>query len=87
MFKLWYRAPELLLGSKIQTTAIDIWSLACIFGELLLHKPLLPGQSELNQIELIINLLGTPSEAIWEVKKCLNTLVNCRFDYILFCFI
>ncbi len=64
---LWYRAPELLLGSKIQTTAIDVWSLACVLGELLLHKPLLPGKSELNQLELIINLLGTPNESIWPV--------------------
>ena len=66
---LWYRAPELLFGSKIQSTGIDIWSLACIFGELLLHKPLLPGNSELNQIDLIINLFGTPSEIIWEGKN------------------
>ena len=64
---LWYRAPELLLGSLTQTTAIDIWSAACVFAELLLHKPLLPGRSELNQIELTINLLGTPTEAIWPV--------------------
>jgi serine/threonine protein kinase len=66
---LWYRAPELLFGSKIQTTGIDIWSLACIFGELLLHKPLLPGNSELNQIDLIINLFGTPSDSIWEGRN------------------
>lgn len=65
---LWYRAPELLLGSLKQTIAIDIWSAACVFGELLLHKPLLPGRSELNQIELIINLLGTPNDIIWPVS-------------------
>lgn len=41
---LWYRAPELLFGAKQQTTAIDIWSVACIFGELLLNKPLIPGR-------------------------------------------
>ena len=64
---LWYRSPELLLGSSIQTTSIDIWSAACVLGELLLHKPLLPGRSELNQIELIISLLGTPNESIWPV--------------------
>jgi cyclin-dependent kinase 10 len=57
-------------GSLNQTTAIDIWSAACVFGELLLHKPILPGKSELNQIDLIINLLGTPNEAIWpELSK------------------
>lgn len=65
---LWYRSPELLFGSKIQRTAIDIWSLGCIFAELLLHKPLLPGRSELNQIELIVDLFGTPSENIWKVS-------------------
>lgn len=62
---LWYRPPELLFGIKQQTTAIDMWSAGCIFGELLLNKPLLPGQSELNQIDHIVNLLGEPSETIW----------------------
>ncbi|XP_065057555.1 cyclin-dependent kinase 10-like [Rhopilema esculentum] len=62
---LWYRAPELLLGSRIQTPAIDMWAVGCIFGELLSHKPLLPGKSELNQLQLIIDLLGTPNDKIW----------------------
>ncbi|KAA3671602.1 cyclin-dependent kinase 10 [Paragonimus westermani] len=62
---LWYRAPEILLGDKNQTKAIDIWSAGCIMGELLLHKPLLPGKSEIHQIELIIDLLGTPNDQIW----------------------
>lgn len=62
---LWYRAPELLLQDKTQTTAVDMWAGGCILGELLLHKPLLPGKSEIEQINLIIDLLGTPNEAIW----------------------
>ncbi|CAG2102070.1 unnamed protein product [Medioppia subpectinata] len=62
---LWYRAPELLFQSKVQTTAIDMWAAGCILGELLLHKPLLPGRSEINQIELIVDLLGTPNDTIW----------------------
>ncbi|XP_035680341.1 cyclin-dependent kinase 10-like isoform X1 [Branchiostoma floridae] len=62
---LWYRSPELLLGAKTQTTAVDMWAAGCIFGELLAHKPLLPGRSEIHQLELIVELLGTPSEAIW----------------------
>ncbi|VDI59109.1 cyclin-dependent kinase 10 [Mytilus galloprovincialis] len=62
---LWYRAPELLLGSKTQTTALDMWSAGCIFGELLAHKPLLPGRSEIHQLEMTVELFGTPSEAIW----------------------
>lgn len=55
---LWYRAPELLLASKIQTTAIDMWAVGCILGELLDHKPLLPGTTEIAQLEYIIDLLG-----------------------------
>lgn len=62
---LWYRGPELLLNSKTQTTAIDMWSAGCILGELLAHKPLLPGRSEINQLDLIIDLLGTPNAKIW----------------------
>uniref|UniRef100_A0A0K2UQP4 cyclin-dependent kinase n=1 Tax=Lepeophtheirus salmonis TaxID=72036 RepID=A0A0K2UQP4_LEPSM len=62
---LWYRAPELLLNAKTQTTAIDMWSAGSILGELLAHKPLLPGKSEINQLELIIDLLGTPNDNIW----------------------
>lgn len=55
---LWYRAPELLLGCTVYTTAIDMWSAGCILGELLLHKPLLPGRTEVQQIEMIVDLLG-----------------------------
>ena len=62
---LWYRSPELLLNSQTQTTAIDMWSAGCILGELLAHQPLLPGQSEINQLDLIIDLLGTPNDSIW----------------------
>jgi len=50
---LWYRAPEVLLGSKNQTTAIDMWSTGCILAELLLHKPLLPGRNEIQQVTLL----------------------------------
>ncbi|XP_048402813.1 cyclin-dependent kinase 10 isoform X3 [Stegostoma tigrinum] len=60
-----YRAPELLLGTKTQTTAIDMWAVGCILAELLAHKPLLPGSSEIHQIDLIVQLLGTPNENIW----------------------
>jgi len=62
---LWYRAPELLLGSHIYSTAIDIWSVGCVMGELLGDEPLLPGDGEMNQIERTFDLLGGPSCAIW----------------------
>ncbi|KAK3700360.1 hypothetical protein QZH41_009774, partial [Actinostola sp. cb2023] len=62
---LWYRAPELLFGAKIHTTAVDMWAVGCIFGELLGNKPLVAGKSELYQIQLIVDLLGTPNDQIW----------------------
>jgi len=71
---LWYRSPELLLNSKTQTTAIDMWSAGCIQGELLGHKPLLPGRSEINQLDLIIDLLGTPNAQIWPEIEDLPSL-------------
>ncbi|KAF9977354.1 Cyclin-dependent kinase 10 [Actinomortierella ambigua] len=63
---LWYRAPELLFGDPNYTTAVDMWSTGCIFGELLQHSPLLPGKAEKQQVELIIDLVGTPHERIWQ---------------------
>lgn len=65
---LWYRAPELLLGTTTQTTSIDMWAMGCVLAELLAHKPLLPGTSEIHQVDLIVQLLGTPSENIWPVS-------------------
>ncbi|XP_066462877.1 cyclin-dependent kinase 11B-like isoform X3 [Eleutherodactylus coqui] len=62
---LWYRAPELLLGTKEYSTAIDMWSVGCIFGEFLTQKPLFPGKSEIDQINKVFKDLGTPSEKIW----------------------
>lgn len=58
----WYRAPELLLGSEDYSGAVDMWSVGCIFAEMLLRKPLLPGQDSENQLELIVRLLGLPDK-------------------------
>ena len=62
---LWYRAPELLLGAISYGPAVDMWSVGCIMGELLLHRPLLPAATELAQMQAICELLGTPSLRIW----------------------
>ncbi|KAI8906775.1 kinase-like domain-containing protein [Gorgonomyces haynaldii] len=62
---VWYRSPELLLGTKSYNTSIDMWAVGCIFGELLRAKPLLPGKDEINQIERICDLLGSPTTDIW----------------------
>uniref|UniRef100_A0A0A9XUP3 Cyclin-dependent kinase 3 n=1 Tax=Lygus hesperus TaxID=30085 RepID=A0A0A9XUP3_LYGHE len=62
---LWYRSPELLLDSQYYHTAIDIWSIGCIFGELVLHQSLFPGSTEVEQFQLICDLLGTPTISSW----------------------
>ncbi|CAE8595346.1 unnamed protein product [Polarella glacialis] len=62
---LWYRAPELLLGADAYTTAVDMWSVGCNLGELLLKKPMLPGRAEEHQMQLTCELLGTPGPRIW----------------------
>jgi len=62
---LWYRAPELLLGAKKYTPAIDMWSVGCIFAEIITKQPLLPGRSEIDQLDKIFKLLGSPNEKIW----------------------
>lgn len=53
---LWYRAPELLLGSKQYSTHIDVWSVGCIFGELLGMEPMFPGKSEIDQLNKIFKV-------------------------------
>lgn len=58
----WYRAPELLLCCDNYGTSIDVWSVGCIFAELLGRKPIFPGTECLNQIKLIINILGSQRE-------------------------
>ncbi|KAI8923538.1 kinase-like domain-containing protein [Entophlyctis helioformis] len=62
---LWYRAPELLLGAKSYSTAVDMWSIGCIFGELVNKEPLMPGRGEMDQLAKVFKLLGTPNTTIW----------------------
>jgi len=62
---LWYRAPELLMGCKDYTIAVDLWSVGCIFGELLQTAPIMPGKTDIEQLQLMCRLLGTPNEKIW----------------------
>ncbi|XP_076815483.1 uncharacterized protein LOC143461600 isoform X2 [Clavelina lepadiformis] len=79
---LWYRSPELLLGTKEYSTAIDIWSVGCIFAEFLSKKPLFPGKSEIMQLNLIFKELGTPSEKIWPGYNDLPIVKKTTFsDY------
>ncbi|EGG21753.1 p34-cdc2 protein [Cavenderia fasciculata] len=62
---IFYRAPELLFGSRSYGPSLDIWSVGCIFAELMLRTPYLPGTSEIDQLAKIFAALGTPNETIW----------------------
>lgn len=62
---LWYRAPELLLGAKQYSTAVDMWSVGCIMAELLAQKPLFDGETEVRQLDKIFRTLGPPTEVTW----------------------
>jgi cell division cycle 2-like protein len=62
---LWYRAPEILLGASEYTRSIDIWSVGCVFAELLLGRALFNGETEIDQLSQIFRLLGTPNEERW----------------------
>ncbi|KAL3524773.1 hypothetical protein ACH5RR_013145 [Cinchona calisaya] len=62
---LWYRPPELLLGATKYDSAVDMWSIGCIFAELLHGKPILPGKNEPEQLNKIFELCGTPDESNW----------------------
>ncbi|XP_039593110.1 mitogen-activated protein kinase 15 isoform X1 [Polypterus senegalus] len=66
----WYRAPEILLASTRYTKGVDMWSIGCILGEMLLGKPLFPGTSTINQIEKIMSVIPPPShEDIASIKS------------------
>ncbi|CAN8062322.1 unnamed protein product [Agarophyton chilense] len=62
---LWYRAPEILLGSKYYSTGVDIWSVGCILAEMILGRPMFCGDSELEQLLAIFRVLGTPTGETW----------------------
>lgn len=63
---LWYRAPEILLGARKYSTPVDIWSIGCIFAEMVMKAPLFAGDSEIDQLYKIFHTLGTPNEEMWE---------------------
>ena len=62
---LWYRAPDVLLGSRTYNTSIDIWSAGCIMAEMYTGRPLFPGTTNEDELQKIFRLMGTPSEHSW----------------------
>jgi cell division cycle 2-like protein len=62
---LWYRAPELLLGTTVYGREVDMWSVGCVFAELLTKSPVLQGKNEVDQLAQIFSLCGLPTESKW----------------------
>jgi len=62
---LWYRAPDVLLGSTKYSTQIDMWSAGCIFAEMATGRPLFPGPNAKEQIETVFKVMGTPDPNVW----------------------
>lgn len=62
---LWYRAPEILLGGRQYSCPVDVWSIGCIFAEMISKTPLFPGDCEIDQLFRVFQVLGTPNEDTW----------------------
>ncbi|KAL8970483.1 MAG: hypothetical protein Q9183_001503 [Haloplaca sp. 2 TL-2023] len=75
---LWYRGPELLLGADKYGAEVDMWSVGCVFGELLLKAPLLQGKNEVDQLSKIFELCGVPTEESWPSFKRLPNARSLR---------
>ncbi|PWA02492.1 hypothetical protein BB558_001327 [Smittium angustum] len=61
----WYRPPELLLGERKYSSSIDLWGVGCIAAEMLIKRPLFPGKSDLDQLEQIFKMCGSPNKTNW----------------------
>mmetsp|Transcript_17294 Transcript_17294/g.30879 ORF Transcript_17294/g.30879 Transcript_17294/m.30879 type:complete len:338 (-) Transcript_17294:290-1303(-) len=65
VFAHWYRAPELLFGARFYGAGVDMWGAGCVFAELLLRRPWMPGSGDIDQLGKIFQMLGTPTEQQW----------------------
>ncbi|THG07893.1 hypothetical protein TEA_021065 [Camellia sinensis var. sinensis] len=79
VFARWYRAPELLFGAKAYGPAVDVWAAACIFAELLLRRPFLQGNSDIDQLGKIFAAFGTPKPSQWPDIKYLPDYVEYQY--------
>ncbi|XP_021297529.1 probable serine/threonine-protein kinase At1g54610 isoform X2 [Herrania umbratica] len=66
---LWYRPPELLMGSTSYEVSVDLWSVGCVFAELLMGKPILKGRTEVEQLHKIFKLCGSPPDDYWKKTR------------------
>ncbi|ROT43124.1 serine/threonine-protein kinase crk1 [Sodiomyces alkalinus F11] len=61
----WYRPPELLFGARHYSGAVDVWSVGCVFAELIIRHPFMPSDTEVQQVSVICHAVGTPREDNW----------------------
>ncbi|KAF3668899.1 Cyclin-dependent kinase D-1 [Capsicum annuum] len=79
VFARWYRAPELLFGAKQYGPGVDVWAAACIFAELLLRRPFLQGNSDIDQLGKIFAAFGTPKPSQWNDMVHLPDYVEYQY--------
>jgi serine/threonine protein kinase len=68
---LWYRAPEILLGTDVYSPCVDMWSVGTVFAEMVLGRPLWSDDCQIGQLMAIFRTLGTPKDHIWPETTCL----------------
>ncbi|KAM6137920.1 LOW QUALITY PROTEIN: cyclin-dependent kinase 17 [Pterocles gutturalis] len=76
---LWYRPPDVLLGSSEYSTQIDMWGVGCIFFEMASGRPLFPGSTVEDELHLIFRLLGTPCQETWPGISSSDEFRNYNF--------
>ncbi|KAJ4826295.1 hypothetical protein Tsubulata_004046 [Turnera subulata] len=72
---LWYRAPELLMGSTSYGVSADLWSIGCVLAEILTGKPFIKGRTEVEQLHKIFKLCGSPPDEFWKQSKLPNAIM------------
>lgn len=77
----WYRAPECLLTDGYYNYKMDIWGVGCVFFEILSYIPLFPGNNELDQINKIHNILGTPPAELFQKYKPYASHMDLNFPH------
>ncbi|KAL0222292.1 hypothetical protein RCL1_002146 [Eukaryota sp. TZLM3-RCL] len=73
---IWYRAPEILFGSRFYSTAVDIWSAGCIFVEMMLKRPLFEAATDISMISKIASVVGPLNETSWPNVSQLKNYIN-----------
>lgn len=77
----WYRAPELILNQYNYTEAIDVWSIGCFVAEMFIGKPLFPGKSDSEQLPVIFEKLGVPTDSEWPGVTQMSGFRECEAEF------